>query len=133
MILTYGQRQAYWNWCREFIDREAIYRVDDTHPQLLGKDPTGNYTFQFYLRRATFNAEFAYRLGLLFWDHFLPAYQQQPFNMRGFVHRSIQRPRPSVMGYPGNDPIRPHRHQFPRRAHSPPEARELAVSSGTER
>ena len=30
MILTYDQRQAYWNWCREFIDREAIYRADDT-------------------------------------------------------------------------------------------------------
>jgi hypothetical protein len=20
VILTYSQRQAYWNWCREFID-----------------------------------------------------------------------------------------------------------------
>ena len=29
-ILTYDKRQAYWNWCREFIDREAIYRADDT-------------------------------------------------------------------------------------------------------
>jgi hypothetical protein len=27
VILTYDKRQAYWNWCREFIDREAIYRV----------------------------------------------------------------------------------------------------------
>jgi hypothetical protein len=32
----------------------------------------------FTLRRATYNAEFAHRLGLLFWDHFLPVYQQQP-------------------------------------------------------
>jgi hypothetical protein len=39
----------------------------------------------------------------------------------------------AAFSYPGNDPIRPHRRQFPRRAHSPPEARELAVSSGTER
>jgi hypothetical protein len=31
-ILTYAERQRYWNWCREFIDREAIYRADDTHP-----------------------------------------------------------------------------------------------------
>jgi hypothetical protein len=30
VILTYDKRQAYWNWCREFIDREAIYRADDT-------------------------------------------------------------------------------------------------------
>jgi hypothetical protein len=34
-ILTYDKRQAYWNWCREFIDREAIYRADDTHPGVL--------------------------------------------------------------------------------------------------
>jgi hypothetical protein len=27
-ILTYAERQRLWNWCREFIDREAIYRVD---------------------------------------------------------------------------------------------------------
>lgn len=81
MILSYQQRQAHWNWCREFIDREAIYRVDETHPMLPGKNPKGKYTFQFYLRRATFNAEFAHRLGLLFWDHFLPLYQQQPFQV----------------------------------------------------
>jgi hypothetical protein len=37
VILTYDQRQAHWNWCREFIDREAIYRVDDTHPEIPGK------------------------------------------------------------------------------------------------
>lgn len=81
MILTYSQRQAHWNWCREFIDREAIYRVDDTHPQLLGKDPKGNYTFQFYLRRATFNPHFAYALGLLFWDHFATLHHHHPFQL----------------------------------------------------
>ena len=32
--------------------------------------------------------------------------------MRGFVHRGIQRPRPSVMGYPGNDPVLPCRARF---------------------
>jgi transcription antitermination factor NusG len=49
-ILTYAERQAHWEWCREFIDREAIYRVDDTHPMLPGKNPKGRYTFQYYLR-----------------------------------------------------------------------------------
>jgi hypothetical protein len=49
MILAYAKRQELWEWCRDFIDREAIYRVDDTHPQLVGKNPKGNYTFQFYL------------------------------------------------------------------------------------
>ena len=80
-ILTYNQRQAHWHWCREFIDREAIYRVDETHPMLPGKNPRGRYIFQFYLRRATFNPQFARRIGLLFWDHFLPIYQQQPFQV----------------------------------------------------
>jgi hypothetical protein len=23
-LLTYNQRLAHWNWCREFIDREAF-------------------------------------------------------------------------------------------------------------
>lgn len=80
-ILTYSQRQVHWEWCREFIDREAIYRVDDTHPMLPGKNPKGRYTFQFYLRRVTFNSDFAHAIGLLFWDHFLPVYHQQPFQI----------------------------------------------------
>ena len=54
MILTHAQRQAHWNWCREFIDREVIYRADDTHPEIPGK-AGGTYVWQFYLRRATFN------------------------------------------------------------------------------
>ena len=36
-ILTYAERQKYWNWCRGYIDREAIYRVDETHPEIPGK------------------------------------------------------------------------------------------------
>jgi hypothetical protein len=61
MILGYERRQELWEWCRDYIDREAIYRVDETHPMLPGKNPKGRYTFQFYLRRATFNPEFAHK------------------------------------------------------------------------
>jgi hypothetical protein len=81
LILTYQQRQAHWNWCRDFIDREVIYRADDTHPEIPGKATGTTYVWQFYLRRATYNAEFAHRLGLMFWDHFLPVYHQQPFQV----------------------------------------------------
>jgi hypothetical protein len=56
-ILTYAQRQAHWEWCRDYIDREAIYRAADTHPPIPSKKPGGTYVWQFYLRRATFNAE----------------------------------------------------------------------------
>jgi hypothetical protein len=80
-ILTYSQRQACWDWCREFIDREAIYRADDTHPAIPGKAKGSTYIWQFYSRRATLHPEFARRLGLLFWDHFLPVYAQQPFQV----------------------------------------------------
>jgi hypothetical protein len=80
-ILTYAQRLEHWNWCREFIDREAIYRIDESHPKIPGKAPGSMYVWQFYLRRATLNPQFAYKLGLLFWDHFLPVYQQQPFQI----------------------------------------------------
>jgi hypothetical protein len=31
-LLSYAERQAHWEWCREFIDREVIYRADETHP-----------------------------------------------------------------------------------------------------
>ena len=81
MILGYERRQELWEWCREFIDREAIYRVDATHPMLPGKNPKGKYTFQFYLRRATFNPQFAHNVGLLFWDHFLEIYRNQTFQI----------------------------------------------------
>jgi orotate phosphoribosyltransferase len=79
--LSYEERQQHWNWCREYIDRECIYRVDTDHPPIPSKAPGGTYVWQFYLRRATFNPEFARRLGLLFWDHFLPIYQQHPFQI----------------------------------------------------
>ena len=41
-IFTYSQRQAHWHGCREFIDREAIYRAGPsegggTHPEIPGK------------------------------------------------------------------------------------------------
>jgi hypothetical protein len=80
-ILTYAQRQAHWNWCREFIDREVFYRADDTHPRIPGKRPGTTYRWQGYFRRATYNPHFARAIGLLFWDHFLPVYQQQPFQV----------------------------------------------------
>lgn len=80
MILSYAQRQAYWNWCRDFIDHEVIYRADDTHPEIPGK-AGGTYVWQFYLRRASFNPHFAHALGLLFWDLFLDRYAQQPFQI----------------------------------------------------
>ena len=81
MILTYDRRQALWELCRDFIDREAIYRVDETHPMLPGKNPKGKYTFQFYLRRATFDPKFARALGLLFWDHFAAEHKAHPFQI----------------------------------------------------
>jgi hypothetical protein len=70
-ILTYSQRQHHWEWCREFIDREVIYRAGEregggTYPQIPGKATGSSYVWQFYLRRATFHPEFAHRLGLLF-------------------------------------------------------------------
>jgi orotate phosphoribosyltransferase len=81
VILTYRQRQAHWNWCREFLDRECHYRVDENHPKIPSKAPGGFYVWQGYLRRATLNPHFAHRLGLLFWDRFLATYQQQPFQI----------------------------------------------------
>lgn len=80
-ILTYEQRQKHWHWCREYIDREAIYRADENHPVIPSKFPGGTYHWQFYLRRATFNPHFSHRLGLLFWDHFFPIYEQKPFQI----------------------------------------------------
>lgn len=81
ILLTYQQRQAHWEWCREYIDREVIYRVDDEHPPIPSKAPGGTYHWQLYSRRATLNPIFAQRLGLLFWDHFLPLYRAQPFQV----------------------------------------------------
>lgn len=80
-LLSYAERQAHWEWCREFIDHEAWYRADETHPPIQGRNVATMYTWQVYSRRATLNPEFAHRLGLLFWDHFIPVYQQQPFQL----------------------------------------------------
>lgn len=80
-LLTYKERAEHWEWMRAFIDREAIYRVDDTHPALPPMDGKSRYTLGYYLRRATLDAEFAHRLGLLFWDEFAHRYRQQPFQV----------------------------------------------------
>lgn len=80
-ILTYQERASHWSWCREFIDREAIYRVDEDHPRLPPMDGKSTYSMGFYLRRATLDAQFAHKLGLLFWDEFAHRYKQQPFQV----------------------------------------------------
>lgn len=80
-MLTYAKRQELWGFCRDLIDREVIYRADDTHPEIPGKAPGSMYGWQFYLRRATYNPHFAHALGQLFWDHFSPIYQQAPFQI----------------------------------------------------
>ena len=80
-ILTYAERQKYWEWCRQHIDREGIYRVDETHPPIPGAAPGSTYVWQVYSRRNTLNPAFARALGFLFWDHFLPVYRQQPFQV----------------------------------------------------
>lgn len=79
-LLSYKERQQHWEWCREYLDREGFYRVDAKHPPIPGK-AGGQYHWQGYLRRATYNPEFAHRLGLLFWDHFKPVFECQPFQL----------------------------------------------------
>lgn len=79
-MLGYAERQEHWDWCREFIDKEVIYRADENHPVIPGKGG-GTYIWQFYLRRATYHPVFAHKLGLLFWDRFLPEYHRQPFQI----------------------------------------------------
>lgn len=80
-ILSYGDRQKHWEWCREYIDREAVYRHDSNHPKIPAKAQGQEYSWQFYFRRATYNPQFSHRISLLFWDHFYPVYKQQPFQV----------------------------------------------------
>lgn len=85
MLVTYAERQAHWEWCREYIDRECIYRADEKHPPIPSIVPGERYVWQMYLRRATFHPDFAYKLGVLFWDHFLPVYEQQRFQIAACI------------------------------------------------
>ena len=81
MILTYDKRQALWEWCRDYLDREVFYRVDDTHPPIPGKAPGTTYHWQAYTRRATYNPNFAHAVGLMFWDQFQPVFKDKPFQI----------------------------------------------------
>jgi orotate phosphoribosyltransferase len=81
-MLSETERAAHWEWCREFIDRQAIWRATPEQPNIPGKAKGSTYVWQFYLRRATFHSGFARRLGLLFWDHFA-TYQREPFQICG--------------------------------------------------
>lgn len=106
-VLTYQDRQAHWEWCREYIDRQCIWRATPEslpgsvatvgvergaltsglpqYSSIPGKAKGSSYIWQFYTRRGTFNADFSHRLGLLFWDRFLPVFVQRPFQVAACV------------------------------------------------
>jgi orotate phosphoribosyltransferase len=84
-VLTYQQRAEHWEWCRDHIDRQCIWRATPEFPSIPGKAAGARYIWQFYLRRGTFHADFSRRLGLLFWDHFAPVFAQQPFQIAACV------------------------------------------------
>jgi hypothetical protein len=79
--MSYEQRQECWEWCREYIDRECIYRADEENLPIPARAPGGTYVWQVYLRRATFHPVFARKVGFMFWDHFKPVFEQQPFQI----------------------------------------------------
>jgi orotate phosphoribosyltransferase len=80
-MLSEAERAAHWEWCREFIDRQAIWRATPEQPGIPGKAKGSTYVWQFYLRRATLNPTFAGRLALLFWDQFGTQYDAAPFQI----------------------------------------------------
>lgn len=79
--MTYEERAEMLEWCRVFIDKECMYRIDENHPPIPSKAGGITHGWQLYMRRATMDAEFSARIGLLFWDRFQVEFERQPFQI----------------------------------------------------
>lgn len=82
MKLTDSDRAEHLEWCRAFIDHHCIFRSPKGSRLLTG--PAGDLnSWQYYIQVATLNQGFGYRIGLLFWDRFGPAFEREPFQICG--------------------------------------------------
>ena len=70
-------------WCRQFINENALYRVAPWEKPITAKLPGGHYHWQFYTRRATHNAIFSHLVGAMFWLLFADEYKNTPFQIGG--------------------------------------------------
>jgi hypothetical protein len=83
ITLTPEQRTAHLTWCRAFIDHHCIVRSPPGQQLLISRDLGKLGDWMFYLPVAVLNQEFGHRIGLLFWDQYLAAYAQRPFQLCG--------------------------------------------------
>jgi orotate phosphoribosyltransferase len=73
---------AHLEWCWAFIEHNCILRLPPGQPLLVNFDKgLGNY--QYFAQIATLDQEFSRRISLLFWDHYLEQFKQQPFQLCG--------------------------------------------------
>lgn len=66
-----------------FINDNCIYRVKPGNLPMKGKAIGATYTWQFYLRKALYNQQFAKSLGHLFWELFIEDFKKKPFQICG--------------------------------------------------
>jgi orotate phosphoribosyltransferase len=70
-------------WLYRYINEACLYRVGPGEELLPARKADQKYSWQFYLRRGLTNAEFLRKVGELFWAHFAPVYDKQPFQVTG--------------------------------------------------
>ena len=57
-------------WVRRFINDECIWRSSNEEPTIPGKAKGVHYGWQFYLRRALYDANCSYLIAELFWEKY---------------------------------------------------------------
>jgi len=81
-ILSDTDKADHLSWCRDFIEHNCIFRSPYNNHLLTSPNGRLN-SWQFYMRIATLDQQFGYRLGLLFWDRFLGNFNEEQFQLCG--------------------------------------------------
>jgi len=83
MILKEDEYSELWEWCRNYIDKNCIWRASDSVPHLSSKDPNKNVTAQFYLGRGLYNVNFVSAISQLLLHNIIEEYKSFDFQIAG--------------------------------------------------
>ena len=83
MILKEDEYEELWQWCRDYIDTNCIWRANKHLTKVPGKQKNTWDTYQFYLKRGLFNADFLSAISQLMLHKIGEEYGSYNFQLAG--------------------------------------------------
>ena len=85
-LIPETQRQEYWEECRDFIEKHALWKMNSwpwSLPIPAKNNPNKYYTWQFYCSKATMDYNINRKLSILALDKLLPIWRKKKFQLGG--------------------------------------------------